>query len=385
MNLAVGQNWLRNLNPIGYFVFYFAIMAGTAAVWLTNGTVVGSVAGGLFFGLGMSLKIGTGIKDKILAEILSPLFIFLAFGLSIWKEQSLMPETWDPAGYQDGVGVGFFVVGLWVAFLLAELRKPEHVKERERAEREIEEAMEKAESENREGEDVKPSTYLWLAQSYSAVALISAVLLTVSTLRPDWFGTYEQAMTRYVRSSIYDFKNKEHLDRWLALNTEVTVTSSFREGKNMVAKIKVISPVVPFDIGRDQINSKAEKNKYLDLPESQQPYVEQVGTVVFEPSGLRGWSVSKAEGFTADPLKLASDYKAGRLKSADRVQMHAWFMSMTEFIGTSALPLTLITGMIALVATLLLSSPWVMVLLSSIALFTSTSGVVGGLLTMQIL
>jgi tetrahydromethanopterin S-methyltransferase subunit E len=84
-----------------------------AYLWLTNGTILGSVFGGFYFGLSFSsrefiscwfVKMSNEIAElrrDVVDFVLTTLMIIVAIILSNWKIYNLMPSNWNRPMYYD--------------------------------------------------------------------------------------------------------------------------------------------------------------------------------------------------------------------------------------------------------------------------------------------
>lgn len=306
MNLSINQTWIRGLSPLGLATAYVLLVVLSGSIWLTRGTLVGSVAGGLFFGLMMSPKSFIEYQRTLVEMILQPLLFMAAIGFSFWKEQVLMPDTWEPAFYQDGVGVIACIGGLVIAFSVKFARKSE-------VEQETENQVVEAEIESEEEEP--QSKYLGLAKALSYTAIFIAFVLMLSAVRPDWIGSSSQAIAHYVLE-ITGSADKKNLARVLAANTEVKVVSVSKVGDGLEAKLVATVPVVPFEINEEEINSRAAERKYWALAREERQSVGVEGHLFLERSGIAGWKVVQSS-LLIDPVQLSRATQSGSMSTKD--------------------------------------------------------------------
>ncbi len=311
MTTIAVQNWVRNLGAIGSVAIYLACLLLSAVFWLTQGTVLGSIAGGMCFGFLMSPKQFLGYKSQVIESILSPVGFIAFIGLYFWKEHSLMPPDWEPARYYDAVAMVGVLIAFGLSFAFGMARDPSLGKESEADAPEAPTVNSSKESAS-EDEHIPLTKMERAATAFAVLNLLSCLVLNLAVLRPDWISTSDIALSRYIVKSVYDYKSKDHLAYVLAGMTEVSVQSKSFDGNTVTADLNVLTPVVPFSLSPDQANSMTALRKYNELPSDQKPYATLTGKVVLEKSGL-GWIVVQ-ETVDTNPVTLSREFRAGNLQ-----------------------------------------------------------------------
>ena len=141
MTTIAVQTWVRNLGLVGSVAIYLACLLLTAAAWLSQGTVIGSLAGGMCFGFLISPKPFLGYKSQLLESLLSPIGFMAFIGLYLWKEHSLMPPDWEPARYYDAEGMVGLIIAFGLSFAFSTVRDPSFGKDPRTLERRTQTAL----------------------------------------------------------------------------------------------------------------------------------------------------------------------------------------------------------------------------------------------------
>lgn len=356
MTTIAVQNWVRNLGLVGSVAIYLACLLLTAAVWLSQGTVIGSLAGGMCFGFLISPKPFLGYKSQVVESLLSPIGFMAFIGLYFWKEHSLMPSDWEPARYYDAVGMVGLIIAFGLSFAFGTVRDPSFGKELDPPTPEAQ--PENSSAATAEADEAAPLTKMERgATAFAVLALVASLTLNLALLRPGWISTPDIALSRYIVKSIYGYKSKDHLAYVLAGMTEVSVQSRAADGDTVTAVLNVVTPVVPFDLKPEQANTMTALRKYNDLPLDQKPYATLTGKVVLQKSGL-GWVVSQ-ETVDTDPVTLSRAFRAGDLQVSklDHPTFPMNMFGIADFTSQPFNPLIIIAVGIMLVMLLIGRKP----------------------------
>ncbi len=365
MNAIAFQHWVRNLGPIGSITLYLAGLLMTAAIWLSQGTAIGSLAGGMFLGLAMSQKAFLGFKNKWADSFLQPIGFIAFVGLYFWKEHALMPADWEPARYYDAVGVMGLLVGFGLAAAFNIARDPEKSATQGTPVAEIDESGEGTQ------EPVEMTKMRRIATAIGGLALLVGLVLNLSISRPYWISTSDIAIGRHIIVSILDYRSKDNLAYLLASLTQVSVQSKERDGDTVTARITVEVPVVPFPLTPDQANSRAAMRQYNSLPLEQKPYATLTGKLVLKEQGM-GWVVTQ-DTINADPVVLSRAFRSGELEThlLSRPIIPQNFMGIADMASQPFNPLFIMFYAIGLVVLLGGGSPVVIAITSGFPLLLS--------------
>lgn len=162
--------------------------------------------------------------------------------------------------------------------------------------------------------EYKPQFHGYIGNTVGLAALALSVVLQVVALKPGWFSTPEVALNRYILTSLLDFKSKDELAYSLASLTNVSVVSTEQDSETFTANLRIVTPVVPFGLTHEQVNTHSALRKFNALPPDQELYATLSDKVVLRKSGL-GWIVAE-HSIDIDPVNVSRAYLAGDLPAA---------------------------------------------------------------------
>lgn len=289
------------VNPkvLGAALVALATLSG--GLWLFFGTAWAAFCGGIFVGSLLGLVELVTKKDGWARNIVQPLVFMLMLVLHSYKGNILMPQTWEPGAYNNGLGVlGLFTMIVASAWLGGGARSVEPSPGGAKKSADAKERADSVVEEQRQEAAVQPHSIGW-PSLVALLAIITCIVLAVSSAFPRLIGTPDQAIARYLISNVYGFGplggvTKQNLGAVLANQISVVSKVVAIEGNMATAKLSLSVPLVPFEIDERALNSFQAERKWLDLSDSQRGTSVIVdGVIHMSRSGLWGWSVDSVD------------------------------------------------------------------------------------------
>ena len=364
-----------NLPKASVVITYLVTVLSLGSLWLSRGDYLGSMSGGLCFGLlfgfwaFMEPK-NKWVKSEFVTSITSVLVLMMMAFLAYWKDNTLMPSNWEPQRAQDAVGMlGFFLaIGIQGTFEWA--RTPQEEIDRIDA-AEKEKSTKAIEGESSKKHDAAPKWLIAVAASLLAINILTIISLSF----PQWLSTPSVAVSRYIASDIYAFKYKSGLAYHLAGNTHVNIASIEIQDSEIKALLHVKTEVAPFLNNGKQANSHEALKQYFNIDQKDRMVVEIDGEVKFEPSGISGWKVNHSD-FDLDPVVLANKYNNGSLKVVKNQPYSEFSLNMFGMFDFILMPFNAIS-----LLTLLFAIPALIIRTRNLVVF----GIVNGIISFVIL
>lgn len=293
---------LENISPRESALAYALLLALFLTVWLTSGTAVASFAGGICFGLLASSGSFFRVKNDFFKSGLQALGFIGAIALGAWKEEVLMPANWEPSKHWELFGVAGLVFSFVLIALFSGGLKYE--------------AASTPSPEIAEAADEVKGEPFHMAFSHLAiliVGLIANIVVMASYAFPEVIGTPRSAVARHIQSSIYDYRHKDGLAYFLASGTSVSLESIDEKEDVITAVVKVKTPVVPFSITEESVQTEVAKREFFKTAWKDRAAATITETLTLVPSGIAGWTISSGA-INFDHVKISKDYLDGKLQ-----------------------------------------------------------------------
>lgn len=293
----------NNLSDSFYRSAYFSVLAIVSAVFVTTGTLWGSVAGGLSFSLLHNMSKGLFPSSHNNNDWHSPIFstfgVFLAMALFYYKWES-MPTTWDPPSMGLHVGIISYIIATGVILVLIPEDKSD-----------LSDRIEIEEVKPEPNQKGVPLPFIWrffaIASLFSAMAFF--VVVNIAASFPSVLSSPTIAAHSHI-SKIMSLSHKDNLDAYFYSRVNVTDWKIIptNNGFNLTYKLEV--PIIPQDITEKELNSGAYYRNLKNNIKFEMVSIQK--TIPYVKHGL-GFKSDHPD--TVNLLDISKQYREGNLKA----------------------------------------------------------------------
>lgn len=299
---------------------YVLLCSGAAWLWFAGVGILNTLSGSLtcamlLLGVMVNARRSRGLVESIRYGAIHVASVCLVVGLYLWRQENL-PADFERTQGQMIIGPWAFLAFMAVinvtAIWLLKLQKSE---------------TDKPKSEYDTSYTGPAPCQTWhIAAAALGVVLACASLITLWL--PQVISSAPTAITRFALNTIMDFEGQNDvkgLNYYLMGQRTFDVGNVRQEGNLLKAQIKVLTPVVPFELESKDFSSHEALREFIDAkydalshggksPSNAMPYVQVSAEMTLKRSGLMGWDLA-SDGGLKDQLEQAQkSYEEGKAK-----------------------------------------------------------------------
>lgn len=308
---------LSNATMAMILTCYVLLCAGAGWLWFAGVGILSTLSGSLtcamlLLGVMVNARRSRGLVESIRYGAIHVASVCLVVGLYLWRQENL-PADFERTQGQMIIGPWAFlafmaVINVSVIWLL----KPQKSEE------------DKPKSEyDTPYEGPAPWKAWHIATAALGVVLAGASLITMWL--PQVISIAPTAITRFTLNTIMDFEGQKGLSYYLMGQRTFDVGAVHQQGKLLKAQVKVLTPVVPFDLQNKDLSSDQALREFIDAkfdalshggksPSDAMPYVQVSAEMTLKRSGLMGWDLASDGGLKEKLEQAQQSYEAGKAK-----------------------------------------------------------------------